>query len=71
MPKKERNPNRIRRQPTPDSPPPRDQGARESPRSDEPDWVEVGHLEADSDSVPTTHGMGAGGGKPKKPRVEP
>src|SRR5947207_2894806 len=44
MPNKERNPNRIRRQPTPDSPPPREAGAREAP-GDTTDWVEVGHEE--------------------------
>jgi hypothetical protein len=74
MPNKEPNPNRIRRQKKPDSPPPPDHGARITP-DEGPDWTAVAHAEADegtraSDAVPPTHGTGAGGGRPKKPRVE-
>ncbi len=74
MPNKEPNPNRIRRQKKPDSPPPPDQGARMSPR-DDPDWIAVGHDEAETerrtgDAIPPTQGTGAGGGRPKKPRVD-
>jgi hypothetical protein len=73
-PNKEPNPNRIRRQKTPDSPPSPEHGARLSP-DDDPDWIAVGHAEAEAqrrtgDAVPPTHATGAGGGKPNKPRAD-
>jgi hypothetical protein len=60
MPNKEPNPNRIRRQPKADSPPPPDHGARMAP-ADTTDWVEVGREEAEAqrrtgDAVPASHG---------------
>jgi hypothetical protein len=74
MPNKEPNRNRIRRQKTPDSPPPPDHGERMSP-DEGPDWIAVGHEEAEAERrtggvVPPTHGTGAGSGKAKKPRVD-
>jgi hypothetical protein len=66
------NPNRIHRQKKPDSPPPRDQGAREAP-VDTTDWLEVGHDEAEAqrrhgDVVPAGPNA-AGGGRPKPRRT--
>jgi hypothetical protein len=54
------NPNRIHSQPTPDSPPPSDQGQRDAP-GDQTDWIQVGHEEAEAqrregDAVPAPHG---------------
>jgi hypothetical protein len=73
MPSKDPNPNRIRRQKTPDSPPPANHGERMSPDADA-DAIAIAHEEAEAqrrsgDAVPATHGTGAGGGTPKKPRV--
>jgi hypothetical protein len=74
MPNKEPNPSRIRKQKTPDSPPPPDHGGRMSP-DDDADAIALGHEEAEAqrrtgDAVPATHGTGAGGGKPNKPHVD-
>jgi hypothetical protein len=74
MPETEPNPNRIRRQKKPDSPPPPHHGERMSP-DDDPNALAIGHKEAKAhrrsgDAVPATHGTGAGGGRPKKPRVD-
>jgi len=46
MPNTEPNPNTIERQPTDDSPPPRDQGERMSP-DDDAHAIELGHEEAE------------------------
>jgi hypothetical protein len=69
------NPNRIDRQKTPDSPPPRDQGARDAP-GDTTDWVAVGHEEAEAqrrsgDAVPAPHGATPErGGRPEAPHTD-
>jgi hypothetical protein len=73
MPNKKPNPNRIRKQPTSDSPPPPHHGAQNAP-GDTTDWIAVGHEEAEArrregDAVPATHGTGAGGSRPKPPRT--
>jgi hypothetical protein len=73
MPNKEPNPNRIRRQKKSDLPPPLYHGERMSP-DDDSDAIEIAHKEAEAQrrtgkAVPATHGTGAGGGRPKKPRV--
>ncbi len=49
-------------------------GKRDAP-GDTTDWVAVGHEEAEAqrregDAVPTTQGMGAGGGGRKAPRTD-
>ena len=72
MPNKEPNPNRIQRQPTPDSPPPARQGERDAP-GDTTDWTTAGHEEAEEqrrtgDEVGTTSGEAAGSSRPKPPR---
>ena len=74
MPNTEPNPNTIERQPTDDSPPPRDQGERMSP-DDDADAIEIGHAEAEAqqrtgDAVPASDGTGAGGGSRTDSRVE-
>jgi hypothetical protein len=77
MPNKQPNPNKIRRQPTPDSPPPPDTGARQSP-DDRYDWEEVAPEEAEEqrrhgDVVTATHGQhdaGAGERRQDPPRVD-
>jgi hypothetical protein len=58
----------------PDSPPPAHHGERMSP-DDDANALAIGHKEAEAyrrsgDAVPATHGTGAGGGGPKKPRVD-
>jgi hypothetical protein len=65
------NPNRIHRQHTPDSPPPRKQGERDAP-GDHTDWTAIGHREAeaeqrDRDAVPPPAPNAPGGGKRPNP----
>jgi hypothetical protein len=66
------NPNRIDRQKTDDSPPPRDQGARDAP-VDTTDWIAAGHEEAEAQrrtgAVPAPHG-GSPGGRSKPPHTD-